>query len=249
MSETALPGVTLDPKDEAGLESAFGVTSNAEELIKQNRQRYTPEQRAALAKPVNDELSGRVQEHEDYDPEKSQYGLAAGPVEAGLEDHLGFPVEAAVVRGSGGAATISYVFVDDRGSLEKGSVPFTDVFGTEASRDAAKRKSERKPDEEAQAAADAKLDEADSEASAKIKAAVEDAQAELAKARERAAELIAKAEEDARQIREKAAEEAPKAAEKAADDAKQQAARSGSSGSSRKGGSRSGKGGGSRSKS
>jgi hypothetical protein len=223
MSETAiqsLPGVTLDAKDQAGLEAAFGVTSNAEELVKFNRSRYTPEQRVAIAKGVNHELSERVQEREEYDPERSQYGLAAGKVEAALEDHLGHPVETAVVRGSGRAASISYTYIGDRSSIEKGHVAFVEVFGNAQQKRAAKRSGGKQdPDAAAKAAAEAKVREA----------------------QEAAEKLLADAHAEAARVREQAAEEAAKAADKAGDKAKREAAKgSGSrSGGSRSGGSRS----------
>jgi hypothetical protein len=245
MSETAiqsLPGVTLDAKDQAGLEAAFGVTSNAEELVKFNRSRYTPEQRVAIAKGVNHELSERVQEREEYDPERSQYGLAAGKVEAALEDHLGHPVETAVVRGSGRAASISYTYIGDRSSIEKGHVAFVEVFGNAQQKRAAKRSGGKQdPDAAAKAAAEAKLSEADAEAQSKVREAAEEAEAKVREAQEAAEKLLADAHAEAARVREQAAEEAAKAADKAGDKAKREAAKgSGSrSGGSRSGGSRS----------
>jgi hypothetical protein len=235
MSETAiqsLPGVTLDPKDEAGLESAFGVTSNAEELVKQNRARYTREHRAALIKPVNPELSERVQQREEFDPEKSQYGFASGPVEGQVGDHLGHEVLTAVVRGSGRSATISYTYLGDRGAIEKGIVPFVEVFGSDKQKAAARKPEPKAPSEAARAAADEKLGAADSEAQAKVRAATEKAQKALADAQAKAEELIAEAHQEAAEIRAKAAQEAPDAAADAEEKAKQAAARGSSSSSS-----------------
>lgn len=206
-----LPGVTLDPKDESELEAAFGVTSNAEELVKANRARYSPEDRATLKKGVNVELTNRVQERDEYDPEKSQYGLAAGPVEAALEDHLGHPVETAVVRGSGRGAAISYTYIGDRGSIDKGTVPFGDVFGSAKEKRASRKARAADPD----AAAQAKLDEAETKAAEAIREAQEEAQQALDEAREQAEKAIADAQAEAAKIREKAAEDAAKAAEKA----------------------------------
>lgn len=226
MSETAiqsLPGVTLDPKDEAGLESAFGVTSNAEELVKTNRARYSTAHRAALVKGVNPELSERVQKREEFDPEKSQYGAASGAVEAQVGDHLGHEVLTAVVRGSGRAAVISYTYVGDRGSIEKGIVPFVEVFGSAKQRKAAA--ADQDPAEAGQAAADETLADADAEAQEAIRQAQEDAAAKVREAQEEAQRILAEAHEEAAKVRADAAEQAPADAEKAEEAAaKKQAA-------------------------
>jgi vacuolar-type H+-ATPase subunit H len=225
MEATTLPGVTLDERDEAELEAAFGVVSNAEELVRTNRGRYTTEHRATLNKGENPQLTGAINE---TDEDGNILGLKSDAAEA-IEDKVGFPVETAVVRGVGRNAQISFTYVGPRGSIEKDIIAYTSVFGSAAEKRAAKRRGRAAdPDDAAQQAADETLAEAEREAAEKLREAQEEAQAALDKAREDAEKVLADAQEEAAKVRAKAAEEAPKDADKA----KRAAARSGSSGSS-----------------
>jgi hypothetical protein len=239
MTETLnLPGVTLETRDEAELAAAFGVTDNAEQLIKFNRERYSPQQKAALAKGVNPALSARVQEREEFDPEAAQYGAPANAVEAALEEHVGHAVETAVVRGSGRAAQISYTYINERGSIDKGLVPYVEVFGSSGAKKAAA--AERDPDEAAQAAADRVLKEAEREAAEKRAAAEAEARRLIEEAAAKAQEKLREAESDAEEVRRKATEEAPKAAEDAADDAEDEAKKAAARGAAKPAAKRSG---------
>lgn len=221
-----LPGVTLEARDEASLEAAFGVTSNAEELVKQNRARYSPAQRTALTKPVNHELTERVQSQEEFDPEAAQYGAPANAVEAALEEAVGHPVESAVVRGKGRSAVISYTYIGERGSIEKDIIPFTEVFGSAQQQRKAKREEQaRDPEQAGREAADQKLAEADRKAAEVIREAEAKAEQLIRDAAEKAQAELAKAEAKAAETREGAAEEAGEAAEDAEAKAKKAAAR------------------------
>jgi hypothetical protein len=213
MSELSnLPGVTLDPKDESGLEAAFGVTSNAEELVKANRGRYTPEHRKVL---LQDENLGATDSLHELDDDGNRIGLKDD-----LAKTLDHPVETATVRGTGRNAVISYTYVGDRGSIEKGIIPYAEVFGSASAKRAARREQAGDPSEAGAAAAEAKLDEAQAKAAAAIQEAQDKARELVEDAQKQIADLLAKANEDAEAIRAKAAEEAPKAA----DDAEKKAA-------------------------
>lgn len=221
MGATNLPGVTLDPKDEAGLETAFGVTSNAEELIKSNRARVTPELREASIKDENPDLTNSLHQLDD---DGNRISLKDDVAKA-----VGHDVETATVRGSGARAAITYVYIGERDSLEKGVIPYDEVFsGTASAKRRAKARGEAKPspDEAAQEAADKRIREADEEAQAKIADAQEEARRILEDAQAKAAEALAEAQQEAAETREKAAEQAPKDADKA----KQAAARGSKSG-------------------
>jgi vacuolar-type H+-ATPase subunit H len=219
MSDTALPGVTLDPKNESELEAAFGVTSNAEELVRQNRSRYTTEHRAALTQQVDVGLTSELyvgNPELKLDPVSGSiawdYG-ASRQLKSELTDAVGHEIEAAVVRGSGSRAVISYVYPSGRGSLEKDVIPFAQVFGT------AEQKASAKKDATPTEAANSVLGDAETEAGKLISEAKAEAAKVVQDAKDEIAKLISEAEAEAQKIREKAAEEAPKVAEEAAAEA------------------------------
>lgn len=203
------------PLDE--LEQGFGVTANAEELVRANHARMTEEQRAGGMKPVNYDLTEQVRE----DPSK-------------LEDHAGVELapENITVRGTGGNAIIQYVYVGARDSNEKGYVPYVEVYGDSKARKArAQRVAEREdPNEAAQRAADERIRKADEEAADRVREAQEKAEKILADAREKAEKELAKAREEAEESRAAAAEEAQQAADKAREESEKAKAKSGESG-------------------
>jgi hypothetical protein len=194
-----------DPTPIAELESAFGVTSSAEELVKQNHQRYTDEQRAGLMKPVNETLNADLQDDE------------LGK----LEDELGHEVIDAVVRGSGASAIISYTFVGPRDSVEKDYVPYADVYGDSKLKKRRKESQALKQDpaEAGQAAAAQRMQEADREAAEKIAEAQAEATRILEDAKREAQEAVESVREEVQKIRDEAVKDAPKAAEKASEQA------------------------------
>lgn len=232
MTTEVLPGVTMDPKDESTLEELFGVTSNAEELVRGNAQRYTPAQLATAKKKVNHELTsllytGGAKMITDEHGQSRWATDEPREVKPELEEAIGHPIETAVVRGSGRGAMISYVFESGRG-LGKDVIPFSQVFGSDAERQQAK----------AEPTPEGVLREAESEVQKVLREAKEEAEKIAHKAREEAEKAIRAAEEEAEDIRQRAQTEAVATAEKADGDdpeadAKTAAARSGSSRSKR----------------
>lgn len=217
MSELNLPGVTLDPRDERELEAAFGVTSNAEELIKANRARVSPEHRKVLRL---DENAGATDSLYELDEDGNRLFLKDD-----LAKFLDHPVESARVRGRGRNAVISYVYVGDRQSYEKGYVSYADVFGSSADRRAAQRSAAPvDPSQAAQAAADTKLTEAETKAAEALQKAQDEARKLVEQAREEVSKLVAEATAEANRIRQEAAEAAPAAAADAEEEAKAAAA-------------------------
>ena len=215
-----------DPTPEGELERAFGVTSNAEELVASNRQRYSNDLRAALNKPVNTALSRQF----NADPGDEEAVQAQHEVIAKLASAVDEDVQTASVHGAGAGATITYTYLDARGGIEKDCVLYAEVFGTAAEKRDARQKvaASRDPQQAGQDAAQAKLQEADDEARQRVADAEEQARQIIAdapaKAEKQIREATAKAEED----RQKASEDAAKAGDKAAEEAtkaKQQAAK------------------------
>jgi regulator of protease activity HflC (stomatin/prohibitin superfamily) len=238
---TSLPGVTLDPKAENELEAAFGVTSNAEELVRQNAARFTPAQREAMTQRVDAALTSTLYKgdrkvqldengHIHWGPDAENREFKDELVEA-----IGHPIEDAVVRGRGSRAVISYIYLSPRKSYEKDIIPYGDVFGD------GPKQAARTP----QAAADSVLSEAEQEAEKVLSEARAEAQRLAEEAAAEAQRLVQEAESEAQGIREQAQEDAPAAAAEAEQEAekpgdgdaaaKRTAARSGSSrrGSSR----------------
>jgi molecular chaperone DnaK (HSP70) len=193
-----------DPTPLAELEAGFGVTANAEELVKQNAARFSSEQLSAGLKPPNEEYGRHLDDNFDA-----------------LEKHVGQEVVNAEVRGSGGGAVIQYVTVGPRDEHVKGYVPFVELFGDKAAKDrrASRVASRTTPDEAAMRAADSRLQEADRDAQAELEKAQEKAREAIEKAREEAEKVIQDAQAEADRIREKASEDAQKAADKAREDA------------------------------
>lgn len=190
-----------DPTPLTELEAGFGVTSNAEELVAANFERMDATQRAGGLKPINEPLT------EELD-------LAA------VQSHVGDGVELVgrtVVRGSGAKAIISYTYVGPRGGVEKGYVPYVELFGSATEKRAAKATVD--PDEAAGRAAREKRDKAEAEAQAKVDKARREAADVAAKAREEADKVLAEATAEAQRIREKAEQDAAKAGDKAREDA------------------------------
>ncbi|HTE60774.1 MAG TPA: hypothetical protein VK631_10525 [Solirubrobacteraceae bacterium] len=186
-----------DPTPAAELEAAFGVTSNASELIAVNRARYPLALREALNKPVDDQASA------DLDLAKV---AEAAEVEQGA-------IHDAKVHGTGAKAAVVVVVENDRSSLDKIVVPLVEVSGSAASRRKAQQAAEegRSPQEAADevlAKAEADAREALTEAQAAINRANEEAAAE-------AQRIIQEASAEADAIRAKAAQDAQDAAEAA----------------------------------
>ncbi len=94
------PGVTLDPKAESELEAEFGVASNAEELIRANRARFTPEMREAAKKSINEELTATLFVDGVGPPDGSD------ELDPAIAEAIGHPIRKAVVRGVGRSAAI-----------------------------------------------------------------------------------------------------------------------------------------------
>jgi vacuolar-type H+-ATPase subunit H len=195
-----------DPTPLAELESSFGVTSSAEELIKANHASMTGEQRTSQLLPVNEQLTDHVRENLDQ-----------------LEEQLGHEVVDATVRGSGAKALIHFAFIGSRDSYEKDYIAFADVYGDDQlkQRRAQLAASATKPDEAARAAAAEKVREADQEAAETLRKAREEAKKVLADAHEQVAKIV----EDANEEAAKAREDLPEQAQKAADEAREQAAK------------------------
>jgi flagellar biosynthesis GTPase FlhF len=212
-----------DPTPQAELAREFGVTSNAEELINSNKERFPRALREALNLPVTQILLGEEVAQEG-DPKLGDTQRDDDAVSK-LEDHVGHSVLRAVVRGTGARRVITYSYVDDRGSTEKGYVPYAELFGT--AKEKREARAGQSPDEAAEQAAAAKLQEAEEKAAQILKdaqekasKALEEAQRAAQEAQEEAQAKIAKIEADAQEKAAKAAEAAEKKAQREAAKAK-----------------------------